>query len=213
MTLRLCGHAAYDKGLYVPAELMDRWRKDDPLPRTRQKLLDVCGLSEAEVASIEAAVEAEVRDAVAQALAVARPQPPRGWPVYADHAAGSGDGNGDGDAASAGAAALAAPQRVEPFAGAGRQKRRCRQSGPRISPGAQPGRLPGRPWTSALYGSAFKTCKGLVERFGAERVIDMPLAESAMVGFALGASQTGGRADRRVPVRRFLHRGRPRNSA
>ena len=44
-----------------------------------------------------------------------------------------------------------------------------------------------------VYGSAFKTCKGLIDRFGPERVIDMPLAESAMVGFALGASQTGGR--------------------
>ena len=43
-----------------------------------------------------------------------------------------------------------------------------------------------------VYGSAFKTCKGLIDRFGPERVIDMPLGESAMVGFALGASQTGG---------------------
>ena len=32
-TLRLCGHAAYDKGLYVPAERMERWQKDDPVPR------------------------------------------------------------------------------------------------------------------------------------------------------------------------------------
>ncbi len=30
-TRRLGGHAAYDKGLYVPAELMEQWRKDDPL--------------------------------------------------------------------------------------------------------------------------------------------------------------------------------------
>ena len=42
------------------------------------------------------------------------------------------------------------------------------------------------------YGSAFKTCKGLIDRHGPDRVIDMPLGESAMVGFALGASQVGG---------------------
>ena len=30
------------------------------------------------------------------------------------------------------------------------------------------------------------------EEFGAERVIDMPLCESGLVGFSLGASQTGG---------------------
>jgi len=41
------------------------------------------------------------------------------------------------------------------------------------------------------YGSAFKTCKGLYERFGGRRVINMPLAESSMTGFALGASQIG----------------------
>ena len=40
-----------------------------------------------------------------------------------------------------------------------------------------------------VYGSAFKTCKGLIERHGADRVMDMPLCESALVGFALGASQ------------------------
>ncbi len=42
-----------------------------------------------------------------------------------------------------------------------------------------------------VYGSAFKTCKGLVDRYGADRVIDMPLAESSILGFALGASQIG----------------------
>ncbi len=42
------------------------------------------------------------------------------------------------------------------------------------------------------YGSAFKTCKGLIERHGPQRVLDMPLCESALVGFALGASQVGG---------------------
>ena len=45
-TLRLCGHAAYDKGLYVPAELMERWRKDDPAaPDAGTRLAEVCGLA------------------------------------------------------------------------------------------------------------------------------------------------------------------------
>jgi len=56
------------------------------------------------------------------------------------------------------------------------------------------------------YGSAFKTCKGLVDRYGPNRVIDMPIAESGILGFALGSSQTGAETDRRVPVRRLLHR-------
>jgi 2-oxoisovalerate dehydrogenase E1 component len=40
-------------------------------------------------------------------------------------------------------------------------------------------------------GSAFATCKGLYDRFGPERIMDMPIAEAAITGFALGASQTG----------------------
>ena len=44
-----------------------------------------------------------------------------------------------------------------------------------------------------VYGSAFKTCKGLFKDYGRERVMDMPISESGNLGFALGASQTGAR--------------------
>jgi 2-oxoisovalerate dehydrogenase E1 component len=188
MTLRLHGHAAYDKGLYVPAPLLEQWRQADPLPRTRGRLRELCGLSEAEVASIDAAVEAELREAVAKALAVARPQPPRGgWRVYA----GPSAGKGNGDAALPGAAAVSAPRRVEPFAARGvKNGDAVRLALEYILTHNPAAFLAGQ--DIGVYGSAFKTCKGLIDRFGAERVIDMPLAESAMVGFALGASQTGG---------------------
>ena len=43
------------------------------------------------------------------------------------------------------------------------------------------------------YGSAFKTTKGLLDKFGQKRIIDLPICESGSVGFCLGASQTGGR--------------------
>ena len=42
-----------------------------------------------------------------------------------------------------------------------------------------------------VYGGAFKVTKGFVERFGEERVIDTPIAESAIVGAAIGASLMG----------------------
>src|SRR5260370_15310876 len=42
-----------------------------------------------------------------------------------------------------------------------------------------------------VYGGAFKVTEGLIDRFGAERVIDTPIAESAIVGAAYGASLTG----------------------
>ena len=42
-----------------------------------------------------------------------------------------------------------------------------------------------------IYGGAFKVTEGFVHRFGPERVIDTPIAESAIVGAAFGASLTG----------------------
>jgi 2-oxoisovalerate dehydrogenase E1 component beta subunit len=42
-----------------------------------------------------------------------------------------------------------------------------------------------------IYGGAFKITDGFIHHFGPERVIDTPIAESAIVGAAYGASLTG----------------------
>src|SRR5512135_3077640 len=42
-----------------------------------------------------------------------------------------------------------------------------------------------------IYGGAFKVTDGLIDRFGAERVIDTPIAEMAIVNAAYGAALTG----------------------
>src|SRR5258708_9384460 len=42
-----------------------------------------------------------------------------------------------------------------------------------------------------VYGGAFKTSEGLLERFGWERVIDTPIGESAIIGAACGMSYLG----------------------
>jgi pyruvate/2-oxoglutarate/acetoin dehydrogenase E1 component len=41
------------------------------------------------------------------------------------------------------------------------------------------------------YGGAFKVTRGMLDKFGADRVIDTPIAESAIVGAAIGASMMG----------------------
>ena len=41
------------------------------------------------------------------------------------------------------------------------------------------------------YGGAFRVTKGLLDRYGPERVIDTPVAEEALVGAAIGASYAG----------------------
>ncbi|HZU29963.1 MAG TPA: alpha-ketoacid dehydrogenase subunit beta [Candidatus Angelobacter sp.] len=42
-----------------------------------------------------------------------------------------------------------------------------------------------------IYGGAFKVTDGFVHHFGSQRVIDTPIAESAIVGAAFGAALTG----------------------
>jgi 2-oxoisovalerate dehydrogenase E1 component len=172
MSLRLYGHAAYDKAEYVAAEQMSAWKARDPLDSTRSKLIDAAGLDEKAVAGIERRIDEEVQETVAAALKVARPSPALPvWNVYHD----------------------AAPPRVEPF------------SAPRVKNGeavrlALDSILARQPQAFLMgldigpYGSAFKTCKGLIDTYGPDRVMDMPLCESALIGFALGASQVGGRA-------------------
>ncbi len=167
--LRLYGHAAYDKGDYVPADLQDEWRRRDPLIAARQKVLEHCGMLENAVEAMERAVEDEVRSALSQAMAVPRPTPSGNrMTVFAEPRV----------------------QKVKPYAT------------PRIKNGEAVGRaldyiLENNPRAFlfgldvGVYGSAFKTCKGLIERHGAERVIDMPICESGSVGFGLGASQAG----------------------
>ena len=41
------------------------------------------------------------------------------------------------------------------------------------------------------YGGAFKVTQGMLEKFGADRVIDTPISESAIVGAAVGAALMG----------------------
>jgi pyruvate/2-oxoglutarate/acetoin dehydrogenase E1 component len=41
------------------------------------------------------------------------------------------------------------------------------------------------------FGGAFKVTEGLIEEFGSDRVLDMPLAENAIIGAAVGAAVEG----------------------
>ena len=43
----------------------------------------------------------------------------------------------------------------------------------------------------AAYGGAFGVTRGLVDRFGPERVINTPISELSFVGMAVGAALTG----------------------
>lgn len=58
-----------------------------------------------------------------------------------------------------------------------------------------------------VYGGAFKVTKGLYERFGAKRVMDTPLEESALFGVAIGVALMGMRPVVEVQYADFIHCG------
>ncbi len=57
-----------------------------------------------------------------------------------------------------------------------------------------------------VYGGAFKATEGLQERFGAERVLDTPLAEEGIVGAAIGAAMRGMRPVAEMQFMDFISR-------
>jgi pyruvate/2-oxoglutarate/acetoin dehydrogenase E1 component len=56
----------------------------------------------------------------------------------------------------------------------------------------------------AVLGGAFKVTEGMLEKFGAERVIDTPISESAIVGAAIGAALMGMRAVAEIQFMDFI---------
>jgi len=171
MTIRMQGHAAYDKAEYVPAEEKESNARRDPLTLTRNKLEELGAATADEIKGWEEEINEAIEEAIGRALKVGPPKPAsRQLPVYAK------------------------PKHIQV-----KPKRAKNAKNGMAVNMALSYLLENEPQATLLgldvgpYGSAFKTCKGLVDRFGADRVIDMPLAESATVGFCLGASQIGGR--------------------
>ncbi len=54
-------------------------------------------------------------------------------------------------------------------------------------------------------GGVFRATEGLIERFGSERVIDTPLAESAIIGISVGMAATGFRPIAEIQFMGFVY--------
>lgn len=173
MTLRLCGHAVYDKCDYISKEEWAAWEAQDPLPKLRNQLLEQGLATEDELANLETWVRSELQQICLRALRVppARPGGSGQPAVFAPAPIGRKLPPFRAQKVKNGSAVTLALDYIlqhEPRA---------------FIVGLDIGR----------YGSAFKTCKGLIDRYGASRVMDMPIGESGIMGFALGAAQVGAR--------------------
>ncbi|MBS1678409.1 MAG: thiamine pyrophosphate-dependent dehydrogenase E1 component subunit alpha [Actinobacteria bacterium] len=68
-TLRMHGHGAHDDASYISAEMLEHWRRRDPIERLASRFADD------EVAALEAEVKAAIDRAVEGALATPMPDP------------------------------------------------------------------------------------------------------------------------------------------
>jgi pyruvate dehydrogenase E1 component alpha subunit len=71
VTMRMHGHAAHDDMKYVPKELVDEWRRRDPIERQETRLTD----AGVDVSALRASVAAEIDAATEEALASPMPDP------------------------------------------------------------------------------------------------------------------------------------------
>jgi pyruvate dehydrogenase E1 component alpha subunit len=71
VTMRMHGHAAHDDMKYVPTELVEEWRRRDPIDRQEARLSSL-GV---DVAELRASVAAEIDRAAEEALSAPMPDP------------------------------------------------------------------------------------------------------------------------------------------
>lgn len=172
VTYRLVGHAAYDTADYVPQEDLDRWRIEDPLTVLRDYLLAGKIIAAGELDGLEAEWQEQVSAEANRAIQLPKPEPKRtNWSTY---------------------------------------RARDPKALPTLPPLSLKDLTPVQAVNAALdhamehdrsvillgedigeYGGPFKASKGLFSKYGRDRVVDMPLAESGFTGFAIGSAEMG----------------------
>jgi TPP-dependent pyruvate/acetoin dehydrogenase alpha subunit len=73
------GHAEHDDASYVPAEVRAAWAAKDPIERFERHLLGAALASRAELDAVVAALQRELDEDVAAALASPLPPPERAF--------------------------------------------------------------------------------------------------------------------------------------
>ena len=170
-TVRLEGHAVYDNAEYVPDDVKAaNWEKD-PVKSARAAVIEHCGIDDERLSSIESSLLAQLDEVIRGEIPIARPS--------------SGTVSMD----------VFAPVKypaLKPYSAKNvRNTHAVNAAQEHILAENKNAFLCGQ--DVGRYGSPFKTCKGLIDKFGEERVIDFPICEAGTVGFCLGASQAGAR--------------------
>ena len=171
LTLRMEGHAVHDDAFYVPKELFEQWAERDPIERYRTLAARARRADRRRGGRDRVHVKKHLNDALERAEASPLPDPATLLEgVYAD---------ARGPRHAAPQVAMAEKTYLQAISDGLRQEMRHDKRVFVIGEDI------------GVYGGAFKVTLGFQEEFGAWRVIDAPLSETAIVGGATGAAMMG----------------------
>ncbi len=174
MTYRWHGHMEGDPELYRDESEKETYRKEDPIPRLIEEMIEKGTATEAAIAAIRKEAADTVDEAVAFAREAEEPKisalmedvyTPEDKSFFTGTITLSGDGEREVSMSQAINEAIA--EEME------------RDDGVFL-------------WgEDVTLGGYFNVTEGLIERFGKERIIDTPISEYGIVGGAVGAAMTG----------------------
>jgi len=201
-TYRLLPHTSDDDDkAYRSPEEVASWREKDPIPRMRRYLLDRDVLSIDDDAGLHHEVGSEVDDASRRAEAAAPATAEMAFTkVYARPLRPI-----PGAPASA-SAGIRFPVAASPVAAGGVERNvleTVRHTLHELMAADDDVVVLGE--DVGLLGGVFRATEGLQRRFGPNRVIDTPLAESSIVGIAIGMALDGLRPVAEIQFADFLH--------
>jgi len=187
VTFRHFGHAGHDPADYVKPDERAEWMAKDPLPRFEEFLTARGLLDEAR----KTALEERIQDTIRSTIEWAQDQPdPSPDDVTADLFAVRSE-PAPAPTAPSGEPITLLDAVHDALAEEMERDERVFLMGEDVGP----------------FGGAFKVSKGLFEQFGPNRVIDTPIAESAIVGSAVGAALAGQRPVVELQYTDFIYPG------
>jgi 2-oxoisovalerate dehydrogenase E1 component len=188
-TYRYYAHTSDDNDtLYRDREEVERWRKKDPVARLRQYLIESRLLTESEEALMDTRVGEELAAAVESAEGAANPDEALTH-VYA-RVVVPGPGASEPEAVPEG-------ERVNLITAINKTLHEILD--------AHPDAVVFGEDVAREKGGVFKATQGLTERFGADRCFNTPIAESSIVGCAIGMSATGHRVIPEIQFADYIH--------
>ncbi|MEE9177649.1 MAG: thiamine pyrophosphate-dependent enzyme [Acidimicrobiia bacterium] len=188
-TYRYYAHTSDDNdNLYRSREEVETWRKKDPVARLQQYLIENRMLTEAEEAELDSSVVDELAGAVKEAESAPDPDEPTSR-VYAKviepgPAATEPELTPDGE-------------RINLITAVNRTLHEIFE--------AHPDTIVFGEDVAREKGGVFKATQRLTERFGSERCFNTPIAESSIIGCAIGMSAVGFKVLPEIQFADYIH--------